>query len=151
MSQGVVAWCLGRVHNPSPPPVPAKVQSSRLPTMCVPSLVRIESLVPRHTQQISSGGSSCITDFSPSWFSPSVAFLVSWPAWSDDHQAADGRTFASPLEASKSPPEQLAYVVALHAGTSVQKPDYLATIDVDPKSSTYSQVIHRLTDALHWR
>ena len=27
---------------------------------------------------------------------------------------------------------------------SVQKPDYLATIDVDPKSSTYSQVIHRL-------
>ena len=30
------------------------------------------------------------------------------------------------------------------AGTSVQKPDYLATIDVDPKSSTYSQVIHRL-------
>lgn len=56
----------------------------------------------------------------------------------------DGRTFASPAEAGKSPPEKLGYVVGLHAGTGINKPDYLATIDLDPSSKTYSQVIHRL-------
>src|SRR4030095_888314 len=54
------------------------------------------------------------------------------------------RTFASPEEARKSPPETLAYVIGVYAGTGVQKPDYLATIDLDPASKTYSQVIHRL-------
>jgi methanethiol oxidase len=38
----------------------------------------------------------------------------------------------------------LAYVVATYAGTDVRQPDYLATIDLDPTSKTYSQVIHRL-------
>src|SRR5260370_11022302 len=56
----------------------------------------------------------------------------------------DDRTFATPAEARKSPPETLAYVVATYAGTDVKKPDYLATIDLDPKSKTYSQVVHRL-------
>ena len=56
----------------------------------------------------------------------------------------DDRTFATPAEAAKSPPETLAYVVAVYEGTGVRKPDYLATIDVDPKSATYSQVVHRL-------
>ena len=68
-------------------------------------------------------------------------------------QAGD-RIFPSPADARKSPPEKLAYVVATYAGTGVKKPDYLATIDVDPASKTYSQVIHRLTmpnvgDELH--
>lgn len=54
------------------------------------------------------------------------------------------RTFASLDAARKSPPEKLAYVVAVRAGTDVKKPDYLATIDVDPRSKTYSQVIHQL-------
>jgi selenium-binding protein 1 len=58
--------------------------------------------------------------------------------------ADDTRTFASPADARKSPPEELAYVVATYAGTEVRKPDYLATIDLNPKSTTYSQVIHRL-------
>jgi selenium-binding protein 1 len=61
-----------------------------------------------------------------------------------DRAHADERTFASPAEARKSPPEKLAYVVATYAGTDIRKPDYLATIDVDPASPTYSQVIHRL-------
>jgi len=30
------------------------------------------------------------------------------------------------------------------AGTGINKPDYLATVDLDPNSPTYSQVIHRL-------
>lgn len=55
-----------------------------------------------------------------------------------------GRCFASPRDAINSPPEQLAYVVATYAGTGVQKPDYLAVIDVDPGSKTYSQVIARV-------
>jgi methanethiol oxidase len=62
----------------------------------------------------------------------------------DEAPADRDRIFASPKEASKSPPEELAYVVALYGGTGIRKPDYLATIDLDPKSSTYSQVIHRL-------
>jgi selenium-binding protein 1 len=65
--------------------------------------------------------------------------LLGEPAFS-----AEDRIFATPAEARKSPPEELAYVVATYAGTEVRKPDYLATIDVDPKSKTFSQVIHRL-------
>src|SRR5262245_45030125 len=57
-----------------------------------------------------------------------------------DHE----RIFATPADASKSTPEKLAYVVATYAGTEIKKPDYLATIDVDPQSQTYSQVIHRV-------
>jgi methanethiol oxidase len=59
-------------------------------------------------------------------------------------QKSDDRTFATPDAARKSPPEQLGYVVGVHAGTDINKPDYLATIDLDPASKTYSQVIHRL-------
>ena len=58
----------------------------------------------------------------------------------------DPRTFATPADAAKSPPETLAYVVAVYEGTGIRKPDYLATIDVDPKSQSYSQVVHRLVD-----
>src|SRR5204863_10004636 len=42
------------------------------------------------------------------------------------------------------PPENLAYVLGLYSGTGVAKPDYLATVDLDPASKTYSQVVHRL-------
>ena len=66
----------------------------------------------------------------------------------------DDRTFATPAAARKSPPETLAYVTALYVGTKADKPDYLATVDLDPKSPTYSQVVHRLSmpnvgDELH--
>ncbi|KAI9114894.1 hypothetical protein K1719_013907 [Acacia pycnantha] len=55
-----------------------------------------------------------------------------------------GPGYASPLAAMSGPRETLIYVVALYSGTRIEKPDYLATIDVDPNSPTYSQVIHRL-------
>jgi len=55
-----------------------------------------------------------------------------------------GPGYASPEEAMKAPPEKLLYTVALYTGTGIQAPDYLATIDADPKSPTYAQVIHRL-------
>ena len=55
-----------------------------------------------------------------------------------------GPGYASPAEAIKAPRELLLYTVALYIGTGIQKPDYLATIDADPNSPTYSQVISRL-------
>ncbi|MEM7125413.1 MAG: selenium-binding family protein [Chloroflexota bacterium] len=58
--------------------------------------------------------------------------------------ACCGPGYASPAEAMKAPREKLLYTVALYVGTGIQKPDYLATIDADPESPTYSQVISRL-------
>ena len=55
-----------------------------------------------------------------------------------------GPGYASPSDAIKAPNEKLLYTIAIYTGTGIQKPDYLATIDVDPNSSTYSKVIHRL-------
>lgn len=69
-------------------------------------------------------------------------------------QVADDRTFATPNDAQQSPRETLAYVVATYAGTKTSKPDYLAAIDVDPTSRTFSQVVARVVmpnvgDELH--
>ncbi len=65
-----------------------------------------------------------------------------------------GPGYASPMEAMKAEREKVLYTVALYDGTSIALPGYLATIDVDPASPTYSQVIHRTTmpnvgDELH--
>ncbi len=54
------------------------------------------------------------------------------------------RTYATPADAMKSPAEKVAYMPCIRTGTGVDLPDYLATIDVDPDSPTYSMVIHRL-------
>lgn len=64
------------------------------------------------------------------------------------------RTFATPEEAQRSPREKLGYVIGVYNGTGVKQPDYLATVDLDPNSKTYSQIIHRLkmpnvADELH--
>ncbi|MBL8821409.1 MAG: selenium-binding family protein [Planctomycetia bacterium] len=48
---------------------------------------------------------------------------------------------AAPVENER---EKLLYVVALYAGTKINAPDYLATIDADPASPTYAKIIHRL-------
>jgi selenium-binding protein 1 len=61
-----------------------------------------------------------------------------------DTETCCGPGFASPAEAIKAPREKLLYTVALYIGTGIQKPDYLATIDADHESKTYSQVINRL-------
>jgi selenium-binding protein 1 len=67
---------------------------------------------------------------------------------------AEGPGYASPAEAIKGPREKLLYVMALYTGTPIKKPDYLATVDVDPTSANYGKVIHRLAmpnvgDELH--
>ncbi len=65
-----------------------------------------------------------------------------------------GPGYASPAEAIKAEREKLLYTVALYTGTGIEKPDYLATVDVDPASATYSQVVARtempqIGDELH--
>ena len=55
-----------------------------------------------------------------------------------------GPGYSSPAEAIKAPAEKLLYSIAIYTGTGIQKPDYLATVDVDPESPYYSKVIHRL-------
>ncbi len=65
-----------------------------------------------------------------------------------------GPGYASPEEAMRAEREKLLYTTALYVGTGVEKPDYLATVDVDPESPTYSSVIARtempqIGDELH--
>lgn len=55
-----------------------------------------------------------------------------------------GPGYASPEQAMRGPREQLLYTTAIYVGTGIQAPDYLATIDADPRSPTYSKIIHRL-------
>ncbi|XP_043936566.1 methanethiol oxidase isoform X2 [Protopterus annectens] len=55
-----------------------------------------------------------------------------------------GPGYPSPLEAMKGPREEIVYLPCIRRNTGTEGPDYLATVDVDPKSRTYSQVIHRL-------
>ena len=63
---------------------------------------------------------------------------------SENGKTCCGPGYASPQEAMQAEREKLLYTVALYTGTGIEKPDYLATVDVDPDSPTYSQVIHRL-------
>jgi len=58
--------------------------------------------------------------------------------------ACCGPGYASPEAAIKADREKVLYAIALYTGTGIEEPDYLATVDVDPNSPTYSQVIHRL-------
>ncbi|TBR62077.1 selenium-binding protein [Westiellopsis prolifica IICB1] len=58
--------------------------------------------------------------------------------------ACCGPGYASPEAAIKAEREKILYTIALYTGTDIAAPDYLATIDVDPNSPTYSQVINRL-------
>jgi methanethiol oxidase len=59
-------------------------------------------------------------------------------------RACCGPGYASPKAAMAAPREKLLYTIGLYTGSKVDAPDYLATIDVDPASPTYSQVVHRL-------
>lgn len=76
-----------------------------------------------------------------------VASLATWAELAvADHQEHTEchQTYASPADAMKAPAETICYVPCIRTGTGIAKPDYLATIDVDPESSNYSRVIHRL-------
>jgi hypothetical protein len=57
------------------------------------------------------------------------------------HQDQPG--YASPEEARQQPPEEVIYVACLYEGTGISEPDFIATVDANPESDTYSQIIHR--------
>lgn len=70
------------------------------------------------------------------------------------HHAPGAQCYASPKEAMRSPRETTMFVTALRVGINDKQPDYLATVDVDPESPTYSQVVQRVVmpnagDELH--
>ena len=65
-------------------------------------------------------------------------------AAADEPSHSCGATYATPGDAQRSPPEKLLYATALYVGSDDRQPDYLATVDVDRDSPTYSQVVHRL-------
>ncbi|ARM74667.1 selenium-binding family protein [Acidianus manzaensis] len=66
----------------------------------------------------------------------------------------DPTFYPSPKMAMESPPEDLAYVAGLHTKTGVEKPDFIAVVDVNPDSETYSKIIYKVelpnfNDELH--
>ncbi|MDN5747285.1 MAG: selenium-binding family protein [Pseudonocardia sp.] len=61
-----------------------------------------------------------------------------------EQRACSGPGYATPADAMMAEREKVGYTIALYVGTGVEEPDYLATVDLDPESPTYSQVIHRL-------
>src|SRR5689334_7382833 len=65
----------------------------------------------------------------------------------DHHAGHNGHAqvgYASPQEAQSAPHEEFVYVAALHTGTGVEEPDFLAVVDVNPQSDTYGQITHRM-------
>lgn len=58
--------------------------------------------------------------------------------------APDPTFYPTPAEAMKAPPERVAYVAALHVGTGINKPDFIAVVDVDPKSESFGRIVHRV-------
>ncbi|KAK7886196.1 hypothetical protein WMY93_025817 [Mugilogobius chulae] len=52
-----------------------------------------------------------------------------------------GPGYSSPLEAMKGPREKLVYLPCIYRNTEILKPDYLSTVDVDPDSKTYCQMV----------
>jgi len=65
----------------------------------------------------------------------------------------DPTYYPSPREAMKAPPEKIAYVAALYTGSGIEKPDFIAVIDVDPSSEHYGEIVGRVDlgvgDELH--
>jgi len=58
----------------------------------------------------------------------------------NEHQ---GPGYASPAEAQSQAPEEVVYVACLYEGTGIDEPDFIAVVDVDRDSDTYSQIVHR--------
>jgi len=54
-----------------------------------------------------------------------------------------GPGYASPEVARHQPPERFVYVASLYEGTGIDRPDFIAVVDVDPESATYGQIVNR--------
>ncbi|MFB6298565.1 MAG: selenium-binding protein SBP56-related protein, partial [Salinirussus sp.] len=67
-------------------------------------------------------------------------------ASSHDHDhGVEGPGYATPQAAiEQADPEETAYVMGLHVGQDVDAPDFLAVVDVNPDSETYSEIVDRV-------
>ena len=61
---------------------------------------------------------------------------------SADH-STHGPGYPSPQAAREQPPEKFVYIAALYEGTGIDRPDFLAVVDVDPTSDRYGEIVHR--------
>jgi methanethiol oxidase len=62
-----------------------------------------------------------------------------------EHHEVQGPGYATPQAAiEESEPEKTAYVLGLYTGTDIDAPDFLAVVDVDPDSDTYSEILDRI-------
>jgi selenium-binding protein 1 len=59
-------------------------------------------------------------------------------------QQRSGPGYASPEVALQQPPEDVAYIACLYEGTGIEEPDFLAVVDTNPASDTFSRVVERL-------
>ena len=69
-----------------------------------------------------------------------VRELKGWSRENGALRLGAGLTYA---EAMQAPREEFLYVACLHAGTGIQEPDFLAVVDVNPASDTYSRILHQ--------
>ncbi|HWF50623.1 MAG TPA: selenium-binding protein SBP56-related protein [Solirubrobacteraceae bacterium] len=60
-----------------------------------------------------------------------------------DSQESTGPGYPSPQAAREQPPEQVAYVAGLYEGTGIDRPDFIAVVDVDPSSPAYGEIVNR--------
>src|SRR5881396_4351139 len=59
-----------------------------------------------------------------------------------EHDGRPGSFYASPEEAARAAPEKLLYLACLHEGTGVERPDFIAVVDADPRSNRYGEIVH---------
>lgn len=72
-----------------------------------------------------------------------AAAMVGAQAGADEHDACHP-TYATVEDAIRGPRETLAFVPAIAVGTDkANRPDYLATVDVDPDSDDYGKIVAR--------
>src|SRR5919108_3882957 len=62
---------------------------------------------------------------------------------------ASATLYSSPEEASKAPPEEFLYLACLHEGTGVDKPDFLAVVDVESAAVIHETPMPNVGDELH--
>jgi methanethiol oxidase len=61
----------------------------------------------------------------------------------EGHGEQPASFYGSPAEAlGAAPPEEFLYVAALHEGTGVDAPDFVAVVDVNPGSDRYGSIVH---------
>jgi selenium-binding protein 1 len=61
----------------------------------------------------------------------------------DHDHVHTGPGYASPDVARQAEPERHIYVAALYEGTGIDRPDFIAVIDVDRESPSYGQIVGR--------